>query len=322
MKAVIYEKYGPPEVLKLSVVEKPVIGENEILVKVLAAPVTVGDVRLRKADPFMARTFNGLFKPKRKILGMNFAGVVEDTGKDVRLFKKGDKVFGSTEFNFGTYAEYLKINEDSVITNIPSGISYEEASTVPFGTLTSLHFLRKGKIKKGDKVLVYGASGSLGTAGVQLAHYFGAEVTGVCSTSNIDLVKSLGADRVIDYTKEKISDYEETYDIVYDAVGKSPFSECISVLNNEGYYLRSVHYGLIPIIRGWWTKMTSSKKVIGGISIERQEDLKFLAGIMEEGKFKPVIDKTYSMEQIAEAHRYVDQGHKKGNVVVIINPND
>lgn len=322
MKAVIYERYGPPEVLKISEAEKPVIGEKDVLVKVYAAPVTVGDVRLRKADPFMARTFNGLFKPKRKILGMNFAGDVEDTGNQVKSFRRGDKVFGSTEFNLGTYAEYLKINEDNVITHLPAGISYEEAASVPFGTLTSLHFLRKGNINKGDKVLVYGASGSLGTAGVQLAHYFGAEVTGICSTSNIDLVKSLGADRVIDYTKEKISVFNETYDIIYDAVGKSPYSECINALNKDGYYLRSVHYGLVPLTRGLWTKMTSSKKVVGGISIERQEDLKFLAGIMEEGKFKPVIDKTYPMEQIAEAHRYVDHGHKKGNVVVIINQND
>ncbi len=322
MKAVIYERYGPPEVLKIIEADRPVIGEKDVLVKVAAVPVTVGDVRLRKADPLMARAFNGLMKPKKKILGMNFAGVVEDTGKLVKSFRKGEKVFGSVEFDLGTYAEYLKINEDRVITHIPAGISDEEAAAVPFGALTSLHFLRKGNISKGDKVLIYGASGSLGTAGVQLAHYFGAQVTGVCSPSNIDLVKSLGAVRVIDYTKERISKFEESYNIVYDTVGKSPFSESINVLNEDGYYLRAIHYGLVPIIRGWWTKMTSSIKIVGGITIEHQEDLKFLAGIMEEGKFRPVIDKTYPLEQIADAHRYVDQGHKKGNVVVIINPND
>lgn len=321
MKAVVYEKYGSPEVLKIKEVEKPVVGDSEVLVKVFVSAVTVGDVRLRKADPFVARTFNGLFKPKRQILGMNFAGEVEDTGKNVKTFRKGDKVFGSTEFNFGTYAEYLKIKEDAVITHLPSGISYGEAAAVPFGALTSLHFLRKGYIDKGDKVLIYGASGSLGTSGIQLAKYFGAEVTGVCSTVNIDLVKSLGADKVIDYTKAKIGDIKEIYDIVYDAVGKSPFLECIKLLKKDGYYLRSVHMGIIPLALGLWTRLTSSKKIVGGISIERQEDLRLLAKIMEEGKFRPVIDKTYQMEQIAEAHRYVDQGHKKGNVVVNINHN-
>jgi NADPH:quinone reductase-like Zn-dependent oxidoreductase len=322
MKAVTYERYGPPEVLKISEVEKPVIGEKDILVKVTAVPVTVGDVRLRKADPFMARIFSGLLKPKKKILGMNFAGEVEETGKLVKSFKKGEKVFGSTEFNLGTYAEYLTIREDGVVAHLPAGISYEEASAVPFGMLTSLHFLRKGHISKGKKVLIYGASGSLGTAGVQLADYFGAEITGVCGTSNIELVKSLGADRVIDYTRERVIDYNETYDIIYDAVGKSPFSDCINVLNKDGYYLRSVHMGVVPVIRGWWTKITSSKKIVGGISIERQEDLKFLARIMAEGKFRPVIDKTFPMEQMAEAHRYVDRGHKTGNVVVNVNSND
>jgi len=319
MRAVIYEKYGPPEVLKIKEIEKPAAGEREVLVKVAAVPVTVGDVRLRKADPFMVRMFNGLFRPKKKILGMNFAGEIEDTGSQVKLFRKGDKVFGSTEFDLGTYAEYLTIREDKVITHLPPGLSFEEAAVIPFGTLTSLHFLRKGNIGKGQKVLVYGASGSLGTAGVQLAHYFGAEVTGVCSTKNVELVKSLGADKVLDYTKEKIGNSNESYDIIYDAVGKSPFLECIKILKKDGYYLRAVHMGLKPMALGLWTRITSNKKIVGGISIERQEDLKFLVKIMEEGKFRPVIDKKYMMEQIAEAHRYVDQGHKKGNVVVNIN---
>jgi NADPH:quinone reductase-like Zn-dependent oxidoreductase len=319
MKAVVYEKYGAQEVLKIQEVEKPSPADDEVLVRVVAVPVTIGDVRLRKADPFLARAFNGLIRPKNKILGMNFAGVVEDTGKNVKLFKKGDKVFGSTVFGFGTYAEYITVKEDGVITQLPAGISFEEASAVPFGTLTSLHFLRKGNISKGKKVLVYGASGSLGTSGVQLAHYFGAEVTGVCSTANIELVKSLGADKVIDYTIENIGGSEESYDIIYDAYGKSPFLECIKALKKDGYYLRSVHMSITPLLLGLWTKITSSKKVVGGISIERKDDLQFLAKLMEEGKLKMVIDRCYSMEQMAEAHRYVDLGHKKGNVVVNIN---
>ena len=318
MKAVIYERYGPPEVLKIQEVEKPAAKENEVLVKVFAVAVTVGDVRLRKADPFMARTFNGLFKPKRKILGMNFAGVIEETGNRVKQFRTGEKVFGSTAFDFGSYAEYLTIMEDGVIAHMPPDTSYEEAAVVPFGALTSLHFLRKGKIGKGKKVLIYGASGSLGTAGVQLAVNFGAEVTGVCGTTNIELVKSLGAQKVIDYTKESIKDNNESYDIIYDAVGKSSFSECIKSLKKDGYYLRSVHMGIIPIARGLWTKMTSNKKIVGGISVERQEDLRFLAKMMEEKKFKPVIDKIYPLNEISEAHRHVDQGHKKGNVAVTI----
>jgi NADPH:quinone reductase-like Zn-dependent oxidoreductase len=322
MKAVVYDKYGPPEVLKIKEVENPVPDDSEILVKVHAAAVTVGDVRLRKADPFMARTFNGLFRPKRKILGMNFAGEIELTGKGVQKFKQGDKVFGSTEFDFGTYAEFICISEDRVLAPMPSNIKYEEAAVVPFGALTSLHFLKKGKIKEGQNVLIYGASGSLGTAGVQLAHYFGAEVTGVCSTVNIDLVKSLGADKVIDYTRERLSDSKESYDIIYDAVGKSPFSDCIKSLKDDGYYLRSVHMGLLPIARGWWTKMTSSKKIVGGISIERKEDLIFLTRLIESGNYRSVIDRVYPMEKITEAHRYVEGGHKKGNVVITIKHND
>ncbi len=316
MKAVIYEKYGPPEVLKIAEVDKPVIEDDEVLVKVNASAVTAGDVRLRKADPFLARTFNGLFRPKKKILGMNFSGKVDECGKKVTLFNSGDSVFGSTEFGFGTYAEYLKIREDKVIIRMPDDMSFEEAAVIPFGTLTSLHFLRKGKIEKGKKVLIYGASGSLGTAGVQLAHYYGAEVTAVCGKNNLELVKDLGADNVVDYTKENFTDRNEIYDIIYDAVGKSSFSDCINSLSEEGYYLRSVHMGIKPILQGIWTKITSRKKVIGGVSVERQEDLKFISRLYGEGKYKPVLDKVYPFEQAAEAHRYAETGHKKGNIAL------
>ena len=322
MKAIVYEKYGPPEVLQIREAEKPVPKDNEVLVKVFATPITVGDVRLRKADPFMARTFNGLIKPKRKILGMNFAGSVEATGKNVKQFKPGDKVFGSTVFAFGCYAEYLVIPEEGVITTMPTDISYEEAAVIPFGTLTSLHFLRKGNIKEGQKILIYGASGSLGVAAVQLAKYFGAEVTGICSTVNLELVKSLGADKVIDYTKENFSDYDQTYDIIYDTVGKISFFDSMGKLNKNGIFLNAVHIPPFSIFKNIWITLTSTNKIIGGISIERKEDLDFIKYLIEERKYKPVIDRSYRFEQIVEAHRYVDQGHKKGNVVITLNQNN
>ena len=319
MKVVVYEKYGTPEVLQLNEVEKPEPKNNEVLVKVFATPVTVGDVRLRKADPFMARTFNGLTKPKRKILGMNFAGKVESTGKDVKQFKSGDKVFGSTVFEFGCYAEYLTIPEEGVITWMPLNTSYEEAAVIPFGTLTSMHFLKKGNIKHGQKVLIYGASGSLGTAAVLLAKYFGAEVTGVCSTANLELVRSLGADDVIDYTKNDFINNNHTYDVIYDTVGKSPFFVSIKKLNENGIFLNAVHIPPFSLLKNLWIYITSNKKIIGGISIERKEDLIFLKDLIERGKYKPFIDRSYPLEQISEAHRYVEQGHKKGNVVITID---
>ena len=322
MKAVVYEKYGPPEVLKLKEVEKPVPGNNEVLVKVHATVVTTGDIRIRKADPFMARTFNDLLKPKRKILGMNFAGEIAGVGRTAKMFKEGDKVFGSTVFEFGTYAEYVCISENGVITDMPSNLTYEEAAAVPFGALTSHHFLRKGNIKPGDKILIYGASGSLGTAAVQLAKYFGAEVTGVCSTANLELVKSLGADKVIDYTKEDFSEINQSYDIIYDTVGKSNFGSVINKLIRNGIFLDAVHIPPLSILKDLWVSITSSKKIIGGTSIERKEDLEFLKDLIEKGKFKPVIDRSYTLEQMSEAHKYVEQGHKRGNVVVLIEHNN
>jgi NADPH:quinone reductase-like Zn-dependent oxidoreductase len=318
MKAIIYEKYGPPDVLQLKEVEKPVPKNNEILVKIKAATVTSGDVRLRKADPFAVRTFNGLLKPKNQILGVEFTGEVESLGKDVKLFNTGDKVFGSASTGFGTYAEYKCIGEDEVVALKPTNITFEEAASVPFGGLTSLHFLSKADIEKGQKVLIYGASGSLGVAAVQLAKSFGAEVTGVCSTANLELVKSLGADDVIDYTKEDFTRNGVIYDVIYDTVGKSPFSGSVKSLKDKGYYLRAVHISPSSLARGMWTKITSSKKVIGGISEDNKEKLIFLKELIEAGKYKPVIDRRYPLEQIAEAHRYVEGGHKKGSVVITV----
>ena len=321
MNAVVFTKYGPPDVLHLDEVLKPIPKVNEILIKIHATTVTSGDVRLRKPDPFLTRLFFGLFKPKTSMLGVDLSGVVEAIGKEVKLFKVGDKVFGSTfDFGLGAYAEFKCMPEESVLTTMPINCSFEEAAALYFGGHTALHFLRKGNIQKGQKVLVYGASGALGTNAVQLAKHFGAEVTGICGTNNLDMVKDLGADKVIDYTKEDFTQNGETYDIIFDAVGKSPFSGCLRSLSKNGRYTRSVHLSLSSILKGLWVSLTSSKKVIGGVAHEKVEDLIFLKELMETGNLKPVIDRIYSLEQIPEAHAYVEKGHKKGNVVIIVVP--
>jgi len=319
MKAIVYTEYGPPEVLQLKEVEKPVPKDNEVLIKIYASTVTSGDVRLRKADPFMTRFFFGLTKPKINILGADLSGVIESAGKDVRLFKKGDHVFGSTfDFGVGAHAEYKCLPENGVLAEKPGNLDFEQAAAVFFGGHTALHFLKKGNIRSGKKVLIYGASGAVGTYAVQLARYFGADVTGVCSTTNIDLVKSLGADSVFDYTKEDFTKSSETYDVIFDTVGKSPFSGCVKLLKEKGFYLRSVHMSPIPIVRGLWVGATSTKKVIGGVASEHKEDLVFLKELIEAEIITPVIDRRYPLEQIVEAHAYVEKGHKKGNVVITL----
>jgi len=320
MKAIVYSEYGPPEVLQIKEVGKPVAKDNEVLIKIFATTVTSGDCRMRKADPFAIRVFNGLTRPgKTKILGNEFSGEIEEVGKNVKLFRKGDQVFGQTGMSLGAYAEYISLSEDGTIAIKPSNIKYEEAAVIPFGGGTALHFLKKGNISIGQKILIYGSSGSLGTAAVQLAKYFGAEVTGVCSTSNVKLVKSLGADKVIDYTKEDFTKNGQAYDIIFDTTGKSPFSGCLKSLKQNGIYLRAVHMALSSNVRGLWTSMTSRKKVIGGVATELKENLVFLRELIEAGKLKQVIDRSYPFEQIAEAHRYVDLGHKKGNVAITVH---
>lgn len=320
MNAVVNTQYGPPDVLQLKEVEKPSPKENEILIKIQATAVSSGDWKMRKADPCIIRLFFGLLRPRKKILGYVLAGEIEATGKDVTLFKQGQKVFATTGMDFGAYAEYICLPEKGVAAVKPDNMTYEEAAAIPFGGNTALYFLRKANIQRGQKVLIYGASGAVGSAAIQLAKHFGTEVTGVCSTSNLELVKSLGADKVIDYTRDDFTKGSESYDVIFDTVGKSSLSGCKSVLKKNGIILLAAA-GPSQMIQGLWTSMTSRKKVISGIMSETAEDLIFFKELIEAGKFKPVIDRCYPLEQIAEAHRYVEKGHKKGNVVIKIEHN-
>jgi NADPH:quinone reductase-like Zn-dependent oxidoreductase len=320
MKAIVATKYGPPEVLQLIEVAKPTPKDNEILVKVRATTVNVGDSRMRSftVPPMFwlpGRIALGFRKPRNPIFGMELAGVVEAVGKDVKWFKAGDQVFASTfKAKFGAHAEYKCLPADGAVVTKPNNTTYEEAATLPIGAITALYFLKKGNIQSGTKVLINGASGSVGTFAVQLAKYYGAEVTGVCSTANIELVKSLGSDKIIDYTQADFTKNGETYDIIFDAVGKTTFPQCKSSLKSKGYYLHTVMLG--SGIKGLWYSMTTDMKVIGGTAATRREELEFLKELIETGQLKPVIDRCYPLEQFVEAHRYVDQGHKKGNVVI------
>jgi 2-desacetyl-2-hydroxyethyl bacteriochlorophyllide A dehydrogenase len=315
MKAIVFKNYGSPEVLQLKDVEKPIPKDNEILLRVKATAVNSGDVRLRKADPFAVRFFLGLTKPTINILGSVFSGKIESVGKDVTLFKNGDQVFGHTNMRFGAYAEYICVPENGSLAIKPNSITHTEAAVIPFGGVTALYFIKKANIKQGQKVLIVGASGAVGSAAVQLAKSFGAIVTGVCSTANVDLVKSLGADKVIDYTKEDFTKNGETYDVIFDAVKTISISRTLKSLNKKGVLILSAGMAK-EMFQGIWLSITTSIKVLSGIISHKKEDIVFLKELIEAGKLKSVIDRTYSLEQMAEAHAYVEKGHKKGNVAI------
>jgi NADPH:quinone reductase-like Zn-dependent oxidoreductase len=320
MKAILYTKFGPPDVLQLQEVEKPTPKDNEVLVRIHATTVV-------KEDPDMRTSpgFNGFLKPRHPILGQELAGEVEAIGRNVTRFKPGDQVFGID--TFGAYAEYKCMPENGALAIKPVNLSYEDAASVPNGALTALPFLRdKGKIRSGQTVLIYGASGSVGAAAVQLAKYYGAEVTGVCSTTNLEWVRSLGADLVIDYTQEDFTENGKTYDVIFDTVGKRSFSECKGSLTDEGVYLATVPTPVL-MLQALWTVKSGGKRVkfmATGLrpASEKIKDLVFLTELIEAGKIKPVIDRCYPLEQMAEAHRYVELGHKKGNVVITLEHSD
>jgi NADPH:quinone reductase-like Zn-dependent oxidoreductase len=327
MKAIIWTEYGPPDVLQLKEVEKPVPKDNEVLVRIYATTVTAGDCEQRSLKlpiwyALLMRAYVGLKRPKRiTILGMDLAGEIESAGKDVKRFREGDQIFASTGFvRMGTYAEYICLPEDpkdGALAIKPANMTYEEAATVPNGGLEALCFLRQGNVQSGQKVLINGAGGTVGTFAVQIAKSFGAEVTGVDNMGKLDMLRSIGADHVIDYTQEDFTKKGETYDFILDVVGKSSFSGSIRALEQNGRYL-IVNTGLSQMVRGRWTSLISSKKVIFGAAHLRTEDLIFLKELVEAGKLKPVIDRCYPLEQMVEAHRYVDKGHKKGNVVITV----
>ncbi len=319
MKAIVFTKYGPPDVLQLKEVVKPAPKDNEVLIKVHATTVTAGDWKTRKADSFAIRFLFGLIKPKKNILGFEFAGEIESVGKGVTLFKNGDQVFG-TRIDGGAYAQYMSLPEDGVVAIKPTNMTYDEAAAGSSGAVAALQGLRLGNIESGQKVLIYGASGSLGTIAVQIAKAIGAEVTGVCGTSNVEMVKSLGADSVIDYTKEDFAKNGETYDIIFDTVGKSSYSQSKGSLKERGVYVAS--WPSLPLlIQVLRSSVMGSKKARLMTESPALKSLMFIKGLFEAGNLNPVIDRRYSLEQMVEAHTYVETGHKKGNVVITLDHN-
>ncbi|MFA9490825.1 MAG: NAD(P)-dependent alcohol dehydrogenase [Anaerolineales bacterium] len=328
MKAIVWTRYGPPDVLELQEVEKPTPKDDEVLIRIYATTVTAGDCELRslKFPIYLSlpmRLWRGLIKPRgTSILGTELAGEIESVGKDVKLFKEGDQVFGSAGMGFGANAEYICLpakpgEMEGGVAKKPANMTYEEAACVPFGGRDALHFLRKGNVQEGQKILINGAGGTIGTFGVQLAKYYGAEVTAVDSTAKLDMLRSIGADHVVDYTQEDFTKNGEIYDVLFDVVGKMSMSRSKRSLRQNGTYLLA-NPMRAQIVTGPWTRMTSNNKVIMQTSSPAIADLNFLRGLIEEGKLKAIIDRTYPLEQTAEAHRYVEKGGKKGNVVITV----
>jgi len=317
MRAAVSTKYGPPEVVKLMEVETPVPKDNEVLIRVYATTVNRTDCGFRSAEYFISRFFSGLFRPKFKTLGNEFAGQIEAIGKDVTSFKAGDKVFGYNDIKFGAHAEYMVMDENGAITTIPAGMDYDEAAPITEGGHYALCDLRAAKVISGQKVLINGATGAIGSAAVQLVKNIGAEVTAVCSTKNIEVVRALGADTVLDYTSQDFTRTDNKFDFVFDAVGKSSFGKCKPLLKDKGIYIstelgRNSENVFLALI----TPLTGSKRVLFPLPTISKEDVIFLKNLVEAGKYKPLIDRKYPLDQIVEAYRYVETGQKTGNVVI------
>ena len=330
MKAIVYTEFGPPDVLQLKEVQKPAPKDNEVLIRVHAAPVSYGDLAARNFKNISSREFNmplplllamrmyfGFNKPRISILGSEFAGEVESAGKDVKLFKAGDQVMGYLGQRMGAYAEYLCMPESGSLAIKPAIMTYAEAAAVPYGAIIATSLLGKGNLQRGHKVLINGASGGIGSAAVQIARYYGAEVTGVCGTPRLEYLKSLGADRVIDYTEEDFAQNGETYDLIFDILGRSSYSRCKNSLKPKGIYLLA-SFKMKALLQMLWTGMVGSKKVICVLSSEKSEDLVFVKELIEAGKYKSVVDRCYPLEQAAEAHRYAESGLKRGQVVITV----
>jgi len=320
MKAIVYKKYGSPDVFELMDLEKPTPKANEVLIRVYATTVTTADCMMRRGDTFLSRILLGLIKPKSKyqILGTEFSGKIEAVGSNVKKFNPGDEVYAFRGFGTGCYAQYKCMNENGSLAIKPANMEFPEAASVVDGATTALFFLKeKANIQKGQKVLINGASGSIGTFAVQLAKYFGAEVTGVCSTKNIELIKSLGADKVVDYTKEDFAETGDNYDIIFDTVGKSSFAHCRKVLKSNGKYIATV-MTLKLISQSILTKPGNKKKVIFAMSLNKTGALNYLRKLIEDGKLITIIDRQFPLEELREAHAYVEKGHKKGNVVITV----
>ena len=319
MIAAVYKKYGPPEVVKLAEVDRPSPRSNEVLVKVQATTVNRTDCGFRSAEYFISRLFSGLFKPKFEILGNEFAGIIEAVGNDVTLFNIGDKVFGYNDSKFGAHAEYMTIAETDAITTIPNELTFEEAAPITEGAHYALCDIRAAKTKSGHDVMIYGASGAIGSAAVQLVKYFGAKVTAVCNTKNVEVVKSLGADQVIDYLAQDFTKIHQKFDFIFDAVGKSSFGQCKPLLKKRGIYI-STELGKNSenIFLALLTPLLGGKKVLFPLPTIKKEDVIFLKKLVESGKYKPLVDRSYHLDKIVDAYKYVETRQKVGNIVITL----